>query len=37
MYAGHYATETVGVRAIGDELTRVFGLPSTFIAAPTGL
>ncbi len=37
MYAGHYATETVGVRAIGDELTRVFGLPATFIAAPTGL
>ncbi len=37
LYAGHYATETFGVRALGEELTRVFGLPCTFVAAPTGL
>ena len=37
LYAGHYATETFGVRAIGEELERRFGLPWTFIAAPTGL
>ena len=37
MYAGHYATETLGVRALADHLTSVFGIPSTFIAAPTGL
>lgn len=37
MYAGHYATETLGIRAIADHLTSVFGIPSTFIAAPTGL
>ena len=37
LYAGHYATETLGVRAIGAELERTFGLPWSFIAAPTGL
>jgi len=37
IYAGHYATETLGVRAVADHLTETFGLPSTFIAAPTGL
>jgi len=37
LYAGHYATETIGVRALGDLLTRTFGLPSTFIDAPSGL
>lgn len=37
LYAGHYATETFGVRALGAELERQFGLPWTFIAAPTGL
>lgn len=37
MYAGHYATETLGVRALAAHLTSVFGIPSTFIAAPTGL
>jgi dinuclear metal center YbgI/SA1388 family protein len=36
-YAGHYATETLGVRAIADHLTTTFGIPSEFIAAPTGL
>jgi putative NIF3 family GTP cyclohydrolase 1 type 2 len=37
IYAGHYATETLGVRALGRELEQVFGLPWTFIPAPTGL
>ncbi len=37
VYAGHYATETVGVRALADYLTTTFDIPSTFIAAPTGL
>jgi dinuclear metal center YbgI/SA1388 family protein len=37
MYAGHYATETLGVRALGDQLAATFGLPHTFVAAPTGL
>jgi len=37
MYAGHYATETLGVQALGVELERAFGLPWDFIAAPTGL
>jgi dinuclear metal center YbgI/SA1388 family protein len=37
LYAGHYATETFGVRALGEELERTFGLPWSFIAAPTGL
>jgi dinuclear metal center YbgI/SA1388 family protein len=37
LYAGHYATETVGVRAIADEVARRFGIESSFIEAPTGL
>ncbi len=37
IYAGHYATETLGVRALGEELERTFGLPWSFVAAPTGL
>jgi dinuclear metal center YbgI/SA1388 family protein len=37
LYAGHYATETFGVRALGAELERAFGLPWSFVAAPTGL
>ena len=37
LYAGHYATETFGVRALGHELERTFGLPWSFIGAPTGL
>jgi dinuclear metal center YbgI/SA1388 family protein len=37
VYAGHYATETLGVRALAEHLTATFGIPSTFIAAPTGL
>lgn len=37
LYGGHYATETLGVRAIADALADKFGLTSTFIASPTGL
>lgn len=36
-YAGHYATETLGVQALGRELEATFGLPWSFVAAPTGL
>lgn len=37
LYVGHYATETFGVMALGEELERRFQLPWSFIAAPTGL
>lgn len=37
LYAGHYATETLGVRALGDTLAERFGMTSTFVDAPTGL
>jgi putative NIF3 family GTP cyclohydrolase 1 type 2 len=37
LYAGHYATETLGVRALGDVLAERFGVTSTFVDAPTGL
>ena len=34
---GHYATETFGVKALGDLLARRFGLETWFVDAPTGL
>jgi dinuclear metal center YbgI/SA1388 family protein len=37
IYAGHYTTETLGVRAIGDRLASRFGIPHHFVHAPTGL
>lgn len=37
IYAGHYATETLGVQALAEHLTSTFDIPSVFIAAPTGL
>jgi len=37
LYAGHYATETLGVRALADHLGERFALPSSFVNAPTGL
>lgn len=37
IYAGHYATETFGVKALGGELLRKFGLPWEFLDHPTGL
>jgi dinuclear metal center YbgI/SA1388 family protein len=37
IYAGHYATETFGVRAIAAHISERFGLPWIFLEAPTGL
>jgi dinuclear metal center YbgI/SA1388 family protein len=37
IYAGHYATETLGVRALAEHLGVQFGIPSSFVSAPTGL
>jgi dinuclear metal center YbgI/SA1388 family protein len=37
IYAGHYATETVGLKALAAHLEGRFALPSTFIDRPTGL
>lgn len=36
-YAGHYATETLGVIALAEELSRRFSIESSFVEAPTGL
>jgi dinuclear metal center YbgI/SA1388 family protein len=37
IYAGHYVTETLGVRALAAHLGEHYKLPFTFISAPTGL
>ena len=37
IFAGHYATETLGVRAVGQMLQKRFGIPVEFIDHPTGL
>lgn len=37
LYGGHYATETFGVKALAEELSRKFGVPWTFLDHPTGL
>jgi dinuclear metal center YbgI/SA1388 family protein len=37
LYAGHYATETLGVRALAEHLAQQFGLPWEFHDHPTGL
>lgn len=36
VFAGHYATETLGVRALGDHLVDRFGVEAVFLDAPTG-
>jgi dinuclear metal center YbgI/SA1388 family protein len=36
-YAGHYATETFGVKALAAELSKKFKLPWKFLDHPTGL
>jgi dinuclear metal center YbgI/SA1388 family protein len=36
-YAGHYATETFGVKALAAHLARKFGLPWSFLDHPSGL
>ena len=37
LYAGHYATETFGVKALAEHLSRRFRIPWQFIDHPTGL
>ena len=37
IYAGHYATETLGVKAIAEHLAESFGIEGVMIHAPTGL
>lgn len=37
IYAGHYATETLGVAAVAEHAARKFGLEWTMVHAPTGL
>jgi dinuclear metal center YbgI/SA1388 family protein len=37
IYAGHYATETVGVRALTEHLGHRFDVPWDFVDHPTGL
>ena len=37
IYGGHYATETVGVQALGQHLQDKFGLEFEFADLPTGL
>ncbi len=36
IYAGHYATETLGVQALGEWVDRQFGVPWSFLHLPTG-
>jgi len=37
LYAGHYATETFGVKALAEHLSKKFKVPWIFIDHPTGL
>jgi dinuclear metal center YbgI/SA1388 family protein len=37
LYCGHYATETLGVRALAERAARELGLEWTFVESPTGL
>lgn len=37
VFAGHYATETLGVKAVGKMLSKKYGIPVDFIDHPTGL
>ena len=37
VFAGHYATETVGLRALERHVRGRFGVAGTFVSAPTGL
>lgn len=36
-YAGHYATETLGVKALAATVSERFGVPWSFVHVPTGL
>lgn len=37
IFAGHYATETVGVRALGDKIGDIFNVSVEFIDHPSGI
>lgn len=37
IYAGHYASEVFGVRALGEMIAKRFDLSATFVDIPTGL
>jgi dinuclear metal center YbgI/SA1388 family protein len=37
LYGGHYATETFGVKALGEHLSRKYRVPWVFLDHPTGL
>jgi dinuclear metal center YbgI/SA1388 family protein len=37
IYAGHYATETLGIQEIAKNVARHFGLPWSFVHIPSGL
>lgn len=37
IFAGHYATETVGVKALAKVLEKKFGIETVFVDVPTGL
>jgi dinuclear metal center YbgI/SA1388 family protein len=37
LYGGHYSTETFGVKALAEHLSRRFGIPWEFVDHPTGL
>jgi putative NIF3 family GTP cyclohydrolase 1 type 2 len=37
IYAGHYATETLGVQAAARLVEERLGVPWTFVGEPTGL
>jgi dinuclear metal center YbgI/SA1388 family protein len=37
IYAGHYATETLGVSAVAGRIASEYNLPWSFLDAPTGL
>lgn len=37
VFGGHYATETLGIKAVGEEIEKNFGLETVFIDLPTGL
>ena len=37
IYAGHYATETLGVCALANDLSEKYQIRATFVNAPTGL
>ena len=37
IYAGHYASETLGVQALARHVSQEFGIPWEFLHAPTGM